>query len=127
MSIVVDPDTSETRYQMQRPARHQAITKLYADILMDMQVCEIEGWDKMEYIAMLQNLLNSIGEEQMKPEETKSAEVPRKTITDILDQMAADFCDNYCKWPEKYTEGGVEHSGRLYEERCGECPLNWIG
>ena len=24
----------------------------------------------------------------MKPEETKSAEAPRKTITDILDQMA---------------------------------------
>ena len=60
-------------------------------------------------------------------EETKSAEVPRKTITDILDQMATEFCDNYCKWPEKYTIEGIEHSARLYDEHCGDCPLNWIG
>lgn len=64
MSIVLDPDTSETRYQMQRLARHQAITKLYADILMDMQICEIEGWDKMEYINELRELLDTLGGKQ---------------------------------------------------------------
>ena len=63
----------------------------------------------------------------MKPEETKSAEAPRKTITDILDEMATEFCDSYCKWPEKYTIEGIEHSARLYDEHCGDCPLNWIG
>lgn len=42
-------------------ARHQQITRLEADILSDMQVCDIEGWDKMEYIRMLQDLLNSFG------------------------------------------------------------------
>ena len=42
-------------------ARHQSITRLEADILYDMQVCDIEGWDKMEYIRMLQDLLNSFG------------------------------------------------------------------
>jgi hypothetical protein len=42
-------------------ARHQSITRLEADILYDMQVCDIEGWDKMEYIQMLQDLLNSFG------------------------------------------------------------------
>lgn len=41
-------------------ARHQMIMKLYADILFDMQVCEVEGWDKLEYIRMLQDLLNDI-------------------------------------------------------------------
>ena len=42
-------------------ARHQMIAKLYADIIRDMQVCEIEGWDRMEYINMLRNLLNAFG------------------------------------------------------------------
>lgn len=34
-------------------ARHQMLTKLFKDILVDMAVCEIEGWSKEEYIAML--------------------------------------------------------------------------
>ena len=43
---------------MQELARHQMITRLYADILVDMQVCEIEGWDKMEYLRMLKGIIN---------------------------------------------------------------------
>lgn len=39
-------------------ARHQMIKKLMADILVDLQICEIEGWDKTEYIRMLQTELN---------------------------------------------------------------------
>lgn len=34
-------------------ARHQTIVRLLADIAVDLQVCELEGWDKGEYIAML--------------------------------------------------------------------------
>ena len=37
------------------------IERLYKDILFDLQVCEIEGWDKTEYIRMLRDKLNSIG------------------------------------------------------------------
>lgn len=37
------------------------ITKLYADILMDINICDIEGWDKMEYINEFRELLNSLG------------------------------------------------------------------
>lgn len=40
-------------------ARHQMIERLYRDILIDMTVCEIEGWDKMEYINELSDLINS--------------------------------------------------------------------
>ena len=36
-------------------ARHQMIARLLADIAVDLQVCEIEGWDKGEYITMLHN------------------------------------------------------------------------
>lgn len=34
-------------------AKHKMIVRLLADIALDLQVCEIEGWDKREYIAML--------------------------------------------------------------------------
>lgn len=58
MSVILDehPDTPK---KMQELARHQMILRLYADILMDMQICEVEGWNKMEYIRMLQELINS--------------------------------------------------------------------
>lgn len=42
-------------------ARHQQIVRLEQDILMDMQICEVEGWDKMEYINMLKDLISSFG------------------------------------------------------------------
>lgn len=47
--IEFEPDTEETRRKHNELARHQAITRLLKDILFDMQVCEIEGWDPMEY------------------------------------------------------------------------------
>lgn len=42
-------------------ARHQQIVRLEQDILMDMQICEVEGWDKLEYINMLKDLISSFG------------------------------------------------------------------
>lgn len=39
-------------------ARHQAITRLEADILQDMMVCDIEGWDKTEFIRMVAEVVN---------------------------------------------------------------------
>ena len=47
--------------KLQELARHQIIVKLYNDILVDMQVCEIEGWDKMEFILQIQEAINSLG------------------------------------------------------------------
>jgi hypothetical protein len=52
----VDLDTRKTLNSL---ARHKMITRLYADILVDMQICEIEGWDKLEYINELKSLINS--------------------------------------------------------------------
>lgn len=31
---------------------------MYGEILIDMRVCEIEGWDKMEFINILFECLN---------------------------------------------------------------------
>ena len=39
-------------------ARHRMISRIYSDILADLQVCKIEGWDCMEYIAMLKNVID---------------------------------------------------------------------
>ena len=39
-------------------ARHQMIVRLYQDILLDMAICEIEGWDKLEYLRELKELID---------------------------------------------------------------------
>lgn len=51
--------TPDERYKMQQLARHQMRCKLLADIQADMMACKLEGWDQMEYIRDLQDLLNS--------------------------------------------------------------------
>ena len=51
--------TAEERWKINELARHQLIHRVYADILMDMQICKIENWDTMGFINQLQELLNS--------------------------------------------------------------------
>ena len=53
--------SADERWALNELARHQLIHKLYADILMDMQICKQEGWDPMAFIRQLQELLNSFG------------------------------------------------------------------
>ena len=50
----------ETKRAMQLVAREEMKHRIYADILVDMMVCDIEGWDKMEYIKELQDMLNGL-------------------------------------------------------------------
>ena len=42
--------------------RHSMITRLEADILADMQVCKIEGWDQMEYLNELKEVIDGFFE-----------------------------------------------------------------
>ena len=42
-------------------ARHTAIVRILNDIRIDMEICEIEVWDKTEYLNLIRQLLNSIG------------------------------------------------------------------
>jgi hypothetical protein len=62
---VIIPDR-ETAKALNDLARHTAIVRILNDIRMDMEICEIEGWSKTEYVGQLKKLLNSIGSE--KPE-----------------------------------------------------------
>lgn len=57
---VIVPDEG-TAKALNRLARHQMIERLYSDILMDMKVCEIEGWDMLEYLDELRDMLNTLG------------------------------------------------------------------
>lgn len=58
MSVSLRPDTPDTRKAINTLARYQMRTRLLNDIRFDLAVCDIEGWDKREYINQLQDLLN---------------------------------------------------------------------
>lgn len=51
----------EARRKLNRLARERMKQCLLADVLTDLQVCELEGWDKLEYIAELRDMLNTLG------------------------------------------------------------------
>ena len=57
---VIVPD-KQTAKALNDLARHQNILRLLSDIRADMMVCEIEGWDKLEYIRMIREALSFAG------------------------------------------------------------------
>ena len=59
---IPDKDTARALNDL---ARHKAIVRILSDIRMDMEICEIEGWDKNEYLNLIRQLLNSIGDKTM--------------------------------------------------------------
>ena len=59
--IELSGSEKETAKALQDLARHQMIHRLLADIVTDMQICEIEGWDKLEYLNMLKQELDALG------------------------------------------------------------------
>lgn len=67
MSIQFTPDTPATRRAFNRLAREKMKLRLLADIRMDLMVCELEGWDKLEYLdellALVQELKKGGGED----------------------------------------------------------------
>lgn len=67
MSIQFTPDAPATRRAFNRLAREKMKLRLLADIRMDLMVCELEGWDKLEYLdellALVQKLRKGGGED----------------------------------------------------------------
>lgn len=55
---VIDENFTWTVNQL---ARESFKARLLNDILIDLHVCEIEGWSKVEYIGELRRLINGIG------------------------------------------------------------------
>ena len=56
--IIPNKDTARALNDL---ARHTAIVRILNDIRIDMEICEIEGWNKTEYLNLIRQLLNSIG------------------------------------------------------------------
>ena len=55
-SFMVD---EETRKALNRKAREELKLKLLADLRLDIEVCKIEGWDHMEYLHELKELIGA--------------------------------------------------------------------
>lgn len=80
------PDTPATRQAFNRLAREKMKLRLLADIRMDLMVCEIEGWDKLEYLDELLALVQELRkggevEDVMLDKEKGSAVQGRKALT----------------------------------------------
>lgn len=54
------PDTPATRQAFNRLAREKMKLRLLADIRMDLMVCELEGWSKLEYLEELLALVEEL-------------------------------------------------------------------
>ena len=52
--------TPEGRKALNRLAREQAKEKLLRDVLFDLNVCKLEGWDAKEYLDELIEILMGI-------------------------------------------------------------------
>ena len=57
MSVKITPDTPETRQALNRLAREKMKHRLLADIRADLMVCELEDWDKLEYLDELATMI----------------------------------------------------------------------
>lgn len=64
LGITLIPDTPEARKALNHKAREQMKCRLLADIRFDLAVCEIEGWDKLEYLNELKSMIDDLGGEK---------------------------------------------------------------
>lgn len=72
------PDAPATRRAFNRLAREKMKLRLLADIRMDLMVCELEGYSKLEY---LDELLALVQELRMMEKEKSPALQGRKALT----------------------------------------------
>lgn len=59
MNIKKEGIDKETRIALNRLAREQTKYTLLKDIKIDLMVCEIEGFDKKEYLLELKEIIDS--------------------------------------------------------------------
>lgn len=61
LGVTLDPAAPETRKALNRLAREQIKLRLLADISLDLVICELEGWDKTEYLNELKSMIDDLG------------------------------------------------------------------
>lgn len=68
LGMILNPDTPEARKVLNRLAREKMKYRLLADISFDLVICELEGWDKLEYLNELKDMINALGGEKNGPD-----------------------------------------------------------
>lgn len=68
LGIILNPDTPEARKALNRLAREKMKYRLLADIRFDLVICELEGWNKTEYLAELKEMIDTLGGEKNGPD-----------------------------------------------------------
>lgn len=61
MGVTLNPDTPEARKVLNHLVREKMKYRLLADIRADLIVCELEGFDKLEYLNELKSMINELG------------------------------------------------------------------
>ena len=64
MGVQLIPDTPEARKALNQLAREKMKYRLLADISLDLVICELEGWDKAEYLTELKSMIDELGGEK---------------------------------------------------------------
>ena len=93
---IPDKDTARALNDL---ARHKAIVRILNDIRMDMEICEIEGWDKTEYLNLIRQLLNSIGGTK-----TMDNLISRQAAIDIERRATVDTNPEHFESHQKFAE-----------------------
>ena len=57
--MILIPDNKKTRKKLNQKSREEMKLKLLKDIKIDLQICELEGWNKKEYLTDLKELIDS--------------------------------------------------------------------
>lgn len=64
---ILPPKSDEqTLRKFNKLCREEMKKKLLADILVDLTICELEGWDKLEYLDDIKDLINGFYERNKK-------------------------------------------------------------
>lgn len=65
--------TAKESKAVQDLARHHMIEKLLADILQDMTICRLEGWDIWEYPRLLRDAIPAPPDDNSEPRRKENA------------------------------------------------------
>lgn len=96
---MLTPDTPATRRAFNRLAREKMKLRLLADIRMDLMVCELEGWSKLEYLdeplALAQDLRKGGVREMItiKAKKTTASMEEIKSIVTAVEKIGASSCE----------------------------------
>ena len=129
--IIPDEDTARALNDL---ARHKAIVRILNDIRMDMEICEIEGWDKNEYLNLLKQLLNSIGDKTMGGTDTISRQAAIDCVTYDVEHTIECLKALSSAQPERkkgqwlrYGEDGYPNNEDTVFWQCDQCLEQYTG